>query len=109
MRRACIPNEPVTVVLSTGGWVRSAKGHDIDPGALSYKSGDAFQALARGRSLQPAVFIDSTGRTYTLPAHSLPSRARPRRAALRAAGSARWREVRGRDDRRARGPVAARE
>jgi topoisomerase IV subunit A len=68
-----IPNEPVTVVLSTGGWARSAKGHDIDPAALSYKSGDAFQALARGRSLQPAVFIDSTGRTYTLPAHSLPS------------------------------------
>jgi len=68
-----IPNEAVTVVLSTGGWVRSAKGHDIEPGALSYKSGDAFQALARGRSLQPAVFIDSTGRTYTLPAHSLPS------------------------------------
>jgi topoisomerase-4 subunit A len=68
-----IPNEPVTVVLSTGGWARSAKGHDIDPGALSYKSGDAFQALARGRSLQPAVFIDSTGRTYSLPAHTLPS------------------------------------
>jgi topoisomerase IV subunit A len=68
-----IPNEPVTVVLSTGGWVRSAKGHDIEPGALSYKSGDAFQSLARGRSLQPALFIDSTGRTYTLPAHSLPS------------------------------------
>jgi topoisomerase-4 subunit A len=68
-----IANEPVTVVLSTGGWVRSAKGHDIDPRALSYKSGDAFQALARGRSLQPAVFIDSTGRTYSLPAHSLPS------------------------------------
>jgi topoisomerase-4 subunit A len=68
-----IPNEPVTVVLSTGGWVRSAKGHDIEPGALSYKTGDAFQALARGRSLQPAVFIDSTGRTYTLLAHSLPS------------------------------------
>jgi len=68
-----IPNEPVTVVLSRGGWVRSAKGHDIEPGALSYKSGDAFQALSRGRSLQPAVFIDSTGRTYTLPAHSLPS------------------------------------
>jgi topoisomerase IV subunit A len=69
---ALIPNEPVTVVLSTGGWVRSAKGHDIEPAGLSYKSGDAFQALARGRSLQPAVFIDSTGRTYTLPAHSLP-------------------------------------
>src|SRR6202163_3447255 len=68
-----IPNEPVTVVLSTGGWVRSAKGHDIEPRALSYKNGDAFQSLARGRSLQPAVFIDSTGRTYALPAHSLPS------------------------------------
>ncbi|MGB6603340.1 MAG: DNA topoisomerase IV subunit A [Steroidobacteraceae bacterium] len=67
-----IPNEPVTVVLSTGGWVRAAKGHDVDVSALSYKSGDAFQALARGRSLQAAVFIDSTGRTYTLPAHSLP-------------------------------------
>ena len=68
-----IPNEPVTVVLSTGGWVRSAKGHEFDPRSLSYKSGDALQAMARGRSLQPAVFIDSTGRTYTLPAHSLPS------------------------------------
>ena len=68
-----IANEPVTVVLSTGGWVRSAKGHEIDARALSYKSGDAFKALARGRSLQPAVFIDSTGRTYSLPAHSLPS------------------------------------
>src|SRR5438309_1079193 len=53
-----IPNEPVTVVLSTGGWVRSAKGHDIEPRALSYKSGEASKGLARGRSLQPVVFID---------------------------------------------------
>ena len=68
-----LANEPTTVVLSTGGWVRAAKGHDIDPLTLSYKTGDAFQSAARGRSLQPAVFIDSTGRTYTLPAHSLPS------------------------------------
>ena len=68
-----IPNEPVTVVLSRGGWVRSAKGHEVEVATLSYKGGDAFQALARGRSLQSAVFIDSTGRTYTLPAHSLPS------------------------------------
>src|SRR5579864_7983933 len=68
-----IPNEPVTVVLSTGGWVRAAKGHDVDVATLSYKGGDAFQALSRGRSLQSAVFIDSTGRTYALPAHSLPS------------------------------------
>ncbi|HTY95118.1 MAG TPA: DNA topoisomerase IV subunit A [Steroidobacteraceae bacterium] len=68
-----IANEPVTVVLSTGGFARSAKGHDIDPLSLSYKEGDALQCAARGRSLQNAVFIDSTGRTYTLPAHSLPS------------------------------------
>jgi topoisomerase IV subunit A len=68
-----IPNEPVTVVLSTGGWVRSAKGHEIDPHTLSYKTGDGFQSAARGRSLQQAIFIDSTGRTYSLPAHSLPS------------------------------------
>ena len=70
---ALLTNEPVTVVLSTGGYARSAKGHDIDPLTLSYRSGDAFQSLARGRSVQNAVFIDSTGRTYTLPAHSLPS------------------------------------
>jgi topoisomerase-4 subunit A len=68
-----IPNEPVSVVLSTGGFVRSAKGHEIDPHSLSYKSGDGFQSMARGRSLQSAVFVDSTGRTYSLPAHSLPS------------------------------------
>jgi topoisomerase IV subunit A len=68
-----IANEPVSVVLSTGGFVRSAKGHEIDPHSLSYKSGDGFQSMARGRSLQSAVFIDSTGRTYSLAAHSLPS------------------------------------
>jgi topoisomerase-4 subunit A len=68
-----IPNEPTTVMVSTGGFVRAAKGHDIDPRSLSYKTGDAFLSAARGRSLQSAVFIDSTGRTYTLPAHSLPS------------------------------------
>ena len=70
---ALIPNDPVSVVLSSGGWVRAAKGHDIDPRTLSYKSGDAYQAMARGRNLQQAVFLDSTGRTYCLPAHSLPS------------------------------------
>jgi len=68
-----IPNEPVTVVLSTHGFVRQAKGHEIDPRTLSYKGGDTFQGVARGRSLQPAIFLDSTGRTYSLPAHSLPS------------------------------------
>ena len=68
-----IANEPVTVILSTGGFVRSAKGHEIDPRTLSYKTGDGFQGIARGMSLQNAIFVDTTGRTYTLPAHSLPS------------------------------------
>jgi topoisomerase-4 subunit A len=68
-----IPNEPVTVIVSTGGFVRSAKGHEIDPLSLSYKSGDEFLGLARGKSLQQVIFLDSTGRTYALPAHSLPS------------------------------------
>jgi len=70
---ALIANEPVTVVLSSGGWVRSAKGHEIDPRSLQYKSGDAFQSAVRGMALQPAVFLDTTGRTYCLPAHALPS------------------------------------
>ncbi len=68
-----IPNEPVTVVLSTGGFVRAAKGHDVDATSLSYKTGDELHSAVRGRSLQNAIFIDSTGRTYSLPAHSLPS------------------------------------
>ncbi|MBM4234002.1 MAG: DNA topoisomerase IV subunit A, partial [Gammaproteobacteria bacterium] len=66
-------NEPVTVVLSAGGWVRAAKGHEIDPRSLQYKTGDSFQSAVRGMSWQQAVFLDSTGRTYCLPAHSLPS------------------------------------
>ena len=66
-------SEPVTVVLSRSGWVRAAKGHDIDPRTLSYKTGDEFHAAARGRSTQLAVFLDSTGRAYSLPAHALPS------------------------------------
>jgi topoisomerase-4 subunit A len=70
---ALIANEPVTVVLSAGGWVRAAKGHEIDPRSLQYKTGDSFQSAVRGMSLQQAVFLDSTGRTYCLPAHSLPS------------------------------------
>lgn len=68
-----LPNEKVTVVLSEKGWVRSAKGHDIDATGLSYKAGDGFQTAAMGRSNQYAVFIDSTGRSYSLAAHTLPS------------------------------------
>jgi topoisomerase IV subunit A len=70
---ALLPTEPVTIVLSQRGWVRAAKGHDIDPLALSYRSGDAFLAAAQGRSNQAAMFLDSTGRVYSLPAHGLPS------------------------------------
>jgi topoisomerase IV subunit A len=70
---ALIPSEPVTVVLSERGWVRAGKGHDLDPTALQYKSGDEFLHAAKGRSNQLAVFLDSTGRTYSLPAHELPS------------------------------------
>ncbi len=70
---ALIPSEPVTVALSEKGWVRAGKGHDLDPQGLQYKSGDAFLHSAKGRSNQLAVFIDSMGRTYSLPAHELPS------------------------------------
>ncbi|WP_106478673.1 DNA topoisomerase IV subunit A [Phytohalomonas tamaricis] len=65
--------DPITVVLSEKGWIRSAKGHDIDPLSLSYKAGDKFAFAARGKSNQPLVLLDDSGRTYTLPAHQLPS------------------------------------
>ena len=68
-----VANEPVTVVLSQRGWARAAKGHEIDPLALSYKSGDSFLAAAQGRSNQLAMFIDSTGRVYSVIAHTLSS------------------------------------
>ena len=67
------PAEPVTVILSEMGWVRCAKGHDIDPEGLSYKAGDKYLAHACGKSNQPVIFIDSTGRSYALDPLSLPS------------------------------------
>lgn len=70
---ALVPSEPVTIILSEKGWVRSAKGHEIDAGSLNYKAGDEFLAAVATRSNQQAVFLDSTGRAYTLMAHSLPS------------------------------------
>jgi topoisomerase-4 subunit A len=70
---ALISSEAITVVLSSKGWVRSAKGHEIDAEKLNYKAGDAYQASAQGKSNQMAVFLDSAGRAYTLPAHKLPS------------------------------------
>ncbi|MCZ6802428.1 MAG: DNA topoisomerase IV subunit A [Proteobacteria bacterium] len=68
-----VPTEPVTIVLSDKGWVRAAKGHEVDPDTLNYKSGDEFKQASLGRSNQLAVFLDSSGRCYSLPAHSLPS------------------------------------
>jgi topoisomerase-4 subunit A len=68
-----VPTEPVTIVLSEKGWVRQAKGHEIDGKELSYKAGDAFLQAAKGRSNQQAVFLDTTGRTYSTAAHTLPS------------------------------------
>lgn len=68
-----LPTEPLTVVLSSKGWVRAAKGHEIDPTTLSYKAGDEFLSAAMGKSNQFAVFLDTTGRSYSVPAHTLPS------------------------------------
>lgn len=68
-----LPSEPITVVLSDMGWVRSAKGHDIEPSNLSYKAGDSFKGAARGKSNQAAVFLDTTGRSYSVDPLELPS------------------------------------
>ncbi len=68
-----IPSEPITVVLSERGWVRAAKGLEVDAKALTYKAGDAFQSAAQGRTNGMAMFLDSTGRVYCVPAHSFPS------------------------------------
>lgn len=66
-------NEPVTVILSQKGWIRAAKGHDIDPAKLSYKSGDGFLQALPGKSSEQLVLLDDTGRSYSLAAHTLPS------------------------------------
>ncbi len=68
-----VASEPVTVVLSDNGWIRSAKGHDIDPRALTFKSGDQYLTSAQGRSNQPLVAFDTTGRAYSVQTHTLPS------------------------------------
>lgn len=67
------PSEPLTVVLSDKGWVRAAKGYDVNAAELSYKAGDAFRQAVRLRSNQQVVFLDSAGRSYSLAAHTLPS------------------------------------
>ncbi len=68
-----VPSEPVTVILSKMGWIRAAKGHEIDPKSLNYKQGDKFLSAVHGRSNQQVVLLDSTGRCYALLAHTLPS------------------------------------
>jgi topoisomerase-4 subunit A len=68
-----VPSEPVTVVLSSKGWIRSAKGHDVEAATLSYRDGDGLLQAVRGRSTQQAAFLDSTGRAYSTAAHTLPS------------------------------------
>jgi topoisomerase-4 subunit A len=71
--RDLVPSEPITVVLSEKGWIRHAKGHDVDASGLNYKAGDKYLASTRGKSNQPAVFLGSDGRSYSLESHSLPS------------------------------------
>ncbi|CAH0146719.1 DNA topoisomerase IV subunit A [Stenotrophomonas lactitubi] len=68
-----VPSEPMTVVMSEKGWIRAAKGHDIDASTLSYRDGDALQGAVRARSTQQVAFLDSEGRAYSTPVHTLPS------------------------------------
>ena len=72
-QRRLLPAEPVTVVLSKNGWIRAAKGHEVDPLALSYKAQDGYQAHARCKSTDAVVLFDQNGRAYTVHAHDLPS------------------------------------
>ena len=67
------PVEPITVILSLNGWVRAAKGHEIDPTEATYRPGDGYLDAARGKSNQPVIILDSTGRSFSLSAHTLPS------------------------------------
>ncbi len=68
-----LPSEPITVIMSSQGWVRAGKGHDVEPDSLNYRTGDEFAQAASGRSNQQVVFFDDHGRAYTMPAHQLPS------------------------------------
>jgi topoisomerase-4 subunit A len=97
-----VPSEAITVVLSTSGWVRAAKGHDIDVRALNYKAGDGFQDMAQGKSNQNVVFIDSFGRAYSMATHLLPSargQGEPLTGRFKPAGGAEFRScLMGRDE-----------
>ena len=95
-RDELVSAEPVTVVLSRRGWVRAAKGHQVEPETLSYRAGDEFLSAAPGRSNETAVFLDGTGRAYSLPAHVLPSargQGEPLAGRLDAPDGAEWTSV----------------
>jgi topoisomerase-4 subunit A len=68
-----LPTEPLTIVLSESGWVKAAKGHEVDPTTLNFRTGDRYLSSVKARSNQQIVFLDQTGRSYSLPAHTLPS------------------------------------
>ncbi len=68
-----LPTEAITVILSNKGWIRAAKGHDINPEKINYRAGDGFKQAVPGRSNQPVIFLSTSGRCYTLPSHNLPS------------------------------------
>jgi len=68
-----LPTEPLTIVLSESGWVRAAKGYDVDPAALNFRTGDRYMSSVKARSNQQIIFLDSTGRSYSVLAHTLPS------------------------------------
>ena len=93
-RDELVSAEPVTVVLSRRGWVRAAKGHQVEPETLSYRAGDEFLSAAPGRSNETVAFLDGTGRAYSLPAHVLPSargQGEPLAGRLDAPDGAEWR------------------
>ncbi len=68
-----MPTETMTVILSKQGWIRAAKGTDIDPASLTYKAGDSYLKSTAAKSNQPLIIFDTTGRTYTSYPHKLPS------------------------------------
>ena len=85
------PSEPVTVIVSKSGWIRSAKGHDVDAANMNYRSGDAYLAHAKGKSNEKVYLMDNTGRSYRLDAHTLPSargQGEPLTSLLKPAGGA---------------------
>ena len=85
------PSEPVTVIVSKSGWIRSAKGHDVDAANMNYRSGDAYLAHAQGKSNEKVYLMDNTGRSYRLDAHTLPSargQGEPLTSLLKPAGGA---------------------